>query len=206
VPQACPRCGAATEPLQEYCLECGLRLHTPGVVPALAEGWRRRLRWYPGDWIWPSLLALVVAGLASETLVGDTSQLPTTVETMGPTTAPTEPTTPTATTRTSTAPRTPAPRRLIEWPRGRSGWTLVLASSPTSAKREAAVAKAEQALADGLPQVGVIDSSRYSSLHPGYFVVFSGLYDSLSAAQEAASRAANAGYGNAYGRRITPKP
>jgi hypothetical protein len=221
VPQPCPRCGAATEPLQEYCLECGLRLHTPGVVPALAEGWRRRLRWYPGDWIWPSLLALVVAGLAggaaiwwtrdaqsaaSETLVGDTSQLPTTVETIGPTTAPTAPTAPTATTRTSTAARTPAPRRLIEWPRGRSGWTLVLASSPTSANREAAVAKAEQALADGLPQVGVIDSSRYSSLHPGYFVVFSGLYDSLSAAQEAASRAADAGYGNAYGRRITPKP
>jgi hypothetical protein len=35
-------------------------------------------------------------------------------------------------------------------------------------------------------------------------VVFSGLYDSLSAAQDAASRAADAGYGNAYGRRITP--
>ena len=219
MPQSCPRCGTATEPLQEYCLECGLRLHTPGVVPALAEGWRRRLRWYPGDWIWPSLLALVVAGAAggaaiwwtrdaqsaaSETLVGDTSQLPTTVETIQPTTAPTAPTTPTTTTRTSTAPRAPSPRRLIEWPRGRSGWTLVLASLPTSAKRGAAVAKAQQALDAGLPQVGVIDSSRYSSLHPGYFVVFSGLYDSLSAAQEAASRAADAGYGNAYGRRITP--
>jgi hypothetical protein len=219
VPRACPRCGTATEPLQEYCLECGLRLHTPGVVPALAEGWRRRLRWYPGDWIWPSLLALVVAGLAggaaiwwtrdaqsaaSETLVGDTAQLPTTVEAIGPTTAPTTPTAPTSTTRTSTAPGAPSPRRLIEWPRARSGWTLVLASLPTSSKREAAVAKAEQALDAGLRQVGVIDSSRYSSLHPGYFVVFSGVYDSLSAAQDAASRAADAGYGNAYGRRITP--
>jgi hypothetical protein len=215
----CPRCGTTTEPLQEYCLECGLRLHTPGIVPALAEGWRRRLRWYPGDWIWPSLLALVVAVAAggaaiwwtrdaqsggSETLVGDTSQLPTTVETIQPTTAPTTPTTPTTTTRTSTAPQSPARRRLIEWPRGRSGWTLVLASLPTSAKRDAAAAKAQQALDAGLPQVGVIDSSRYSSLHPGYFVVFSGLYDSLSAAQDAVSRAADAGYGNAYGRRITP--
>jgi hypothetical protein len=219
VPQPCPRCGTTTEPLQEYCLECGLRLHTPGIVPALAEGWRRRLRWYPGDWIWPSLLALVVAVAAggaaiwwtrdaqsggSETLVGDTSQLPTTVETIQPTTAPTTPTTPTTTTRTSTAPQSPARRRLIEWPRGRSGWTLVLASLPTSAKRDAAAAKAQQALDAGLPQVGVIDSSRYSSLHPDYFVVFSGLYDSLSAAQDAVSRAADAGYGNAYGRRITP--
>lgn len=217
MPQTCPRCGTATERLQEYCLECGLRLHTPGVVPALAEGWRRRLRWYPGDWIWPSLLALVVAGAAagaaiwwtrdaqsaaSETLVGDTSQLPTTVQTIEPKT--TTPTAPTTTTRTSTEPQSPAPRRLIEWPRGRSGWTLVLASLPTSAEREAAVAKAQQALDAGLRQVGVIDSSRYSSLHPGYFVVFSGLYDSLSAAQDAASRAADAGYGNAYARRITP--
>jgi hypothetical protein len=219
VPETCPRCGTETERLQEYCLECGLRLHTPGVVPALAEGWRRRLHWYPGDWIWPSLLALVVAvaaggaaiwwtrdaqSAASETLVGDTHQLPTVVETIEQTTAPTAPTTPTSTTRTSTAPQTPSRRRPIEWPRGRSGWTLVLASLPTSAEREAAVAKAERALEAGLPQVGVIDSSRFSSLHPGYFVVFSGVYASLSAAQDAASRAADAGYGNAYARRITP--
>jgi hypothetical protein len=25
----------------------------------------RRLGWYPGDWVWPSLLALVVAALAA---------------------------------------------------------------------------------------------------------------------------------------------
>ena len=213
----CPRCGTATEPHQEYCLECGLRLRTPGLVPALSQGWRRRVRWYPGDWIWPSLAALVVAVIAasaaivwtrdaqsapSETLVGDTTQLPTTVATIETTTAPPSPTAPT-TTRAQQPPPPPQRRRLIEWPRGRSGWTLVLASLPTSAKREAALAKARQALAAGLPQVGVIDSSRYSSLHPGYYVVFSGVYDSLSAAQTAASRAADAGYGNAYARRVT---
>jgi hypothetical protein len=214
----CPRCGTATEPHQEYCLECGLRLRTPGLVPALSEGWRRRLPWYPGDWIWPSLAALVIAVMAasaaiiwtrdaqsapSETLVGDTSQLPTTVATIAPTTAPTTPTGQTTTTPTRPQPPPPQRRRLIEWPRGRGGWTLVLASLPTSAKREAALAKARQALAAGLPQVGVLDSSRYSSLHPGYFVVFSGFYSSLSAAQTAASRAADAGYGNAYARRVT---
>jgi len=213
----CPRCGTATEPHQEYCLECGLRLRTPGLVPALSEGWRRRVRWYPGDWIWPSLAALVVAVIAasaaivwtrdaqsapSETLVGDTTQLPTTVATIEPTTAPPSPTAPT-TTRAQQRPPPPQRRRLIEWPRGRSGWTLVLASLPTSAKREAALAQARQALAAGLPQVGVIDSSRYSSLHPGYYVVFSGVYNSLSEAQTAASRAADAGYGNAYARRVT---
>jgi hypothetical protein len=213
----CPRCGTAVEPLQEYCLECGVRLRTPGLVPTLATGWRRRLRWYPGDWIWPSLLALVVAvaaggaaiwwtrdaqSAAPETLVGDTTQLPTTVETIPQTTAPAAPTVPTTTARTTTTPRS-SPRRLIEWPRRRSGWTLVLASLPTTAGRNAAVAKAREALRAGLPQVGVIDSARYSSLHPGYFVVFSGIYATLSTAQDAASRAADRGYGNAYARRVT---
>jgi hypothetical protein len=213
----CPRCGTAVEPHQEYCLECGLRLRTPGLVPALATGWRRRLKWYPGDWIWPSLVALLVAivaggaaiwwtrdaqSAASETLVGDTTPLPTTTAPIPQTTAPPPPTA-TTTTPTTTGPRTPPRRRLIEWPRGRGGWTLVLASLPTSSGREAAVAKARQALAAGLPQVGVLDSSRYSSLHPGYFVVFSGVYPSLSEAQDAASRAADSGYGNAYARRVT---
>ena len=85
---------------------------------------------------------------------------------------------------------------MIEWPGGRSGWTLVLASLPASAERDAAVAKARQALAAGLPQVGVIDSSRYSSLHPGYFVVFSGVYGTLEEAQDAAAKAADAGFGS----------
>lgn len=205
--------------MQEYCLECGARLHTPGLVPALAQGWRRRLRWYPGDWIWPSLLALLVAALAaggailwtrdaesapSETLVGDTSPLPTTVVTTPPTTA-TGPTVPTVTTKTtSTNKARPGPRKLIEWPRNRSAWTLVLASLPTSSGRKAAIAKARQALDADLAQVGVIDSARFSSLHPGYYVVFSGVYDSLGDAQDAVSEAADAGYENAYARRITP--
>src|ERR671915_1788877 len=109
--ERCPRCGAATEQLQEYCVECGVRLRTPGLVPALAQGWRRHLPWYPGDWIWPSLAALVVAvaaasaaivwtrdaeSAASWTLVGDTSPLPTVTEELEPTTA-TAPTVPTST-------------------------------------------------------------------------------------------------------------
>jgi hypothetical protein len=217
--ERCPRCGSPVERMQEYCLECGLRLHTPGLVPALAQGWRRRLRWYPGDWIWPSLLALLVAALAaagailwtrdaqsapSETLVGDTSPLPTTVVTTAPTTA-AGPTVPTVTTKTtSTGKARPGPRKLIEWPRNRSAWTLVLASLPTSSGRKAAMAKARQALDADLGQVGVLDSARYSSLHPGYYVVFSGIYDSLGDAQDAVSEAADAGYENAYARRITP--
>jgi hypothetical protein len=222
MPEArCPRCGTPSEPHQEYCLECGARLQTPGLVPSLAGGWRRRLGWYPGDWIWPSLVALLIAALAAsaailwtreaepatETLVGDTSQLPTTVATIPQATETAAPTVPTATTETegaTTTTTTQTRRSLIEWPRGRSGWSLVLASVPTSGGRDPAVARAREALEAGLPQVGVIDSARFSSLHPGYYVVFSGVYGSLSEAQDAASEAADAGFGNSYGRRITP--
>ena len=211
----CPRCGTAIEPLQEYCLECGLRLRSPGVVPALATGWRRRLRWYPGDWVWPSLLALLVAAAsaagaiwwtrdaesaASTTVVGDTSELPTVATTA---TTATGPTVPTRTTRPTRRRPRPTRRTLIEWPKGRSGWTLVLASYPTSGGRQAATAKAREALRAGLPKVGVLESSRYASLHPGYYVVFSGIYPTIAAAQDSVSRAASAGYGNAYARRVT---
>ena len=61
----CPRCGTPYDPFQEYCLECGLRLPaTHGVIPVLATAWRRRVSWYPGDWIWPTLAALIIAALA----------------------------------------------------------------------------------------------------------------------------------------------
>src|SRR3989442_8552978 len=62
----CPRCGTPYEPLQEYCLECGLRLPMPhGIISVLSTAWRRRIPWYPGDWIWPVLLALAIAALGA---------------------------------------------------------------------------------------------------------------------------------------------
>jgi hypothetical protein len=33
--------------------------------------------------------------------------------------------------------------------------------------------------------VGILDSSRYASLHPGYWVVFAGVYDSEAEATSA---------------------
>lgn len=214
----CPRCGATVEPLQEYCVDCGHRIRGTGIVPALATGWQRRLRWYPGDWVWPSLLALLVAvasgagaiwwtrdasSAAGTTVVGDTTQLPTVATTETVPTTSQGPTVPTRTTATTApGPQSP-PRTLTQWPQGRSGWTLVLASLPTSAGRPAAVAKARDALRAGVSEVGVIDSSKYSSLHPGYYVVFSGIYSSIGDAQDAVSKAAEAGYENAYARRVT---
>ena len=48
----------------------------------------------------------------------------------------------------------------------------------------------------------MLDSNGFASLHPGYYVVFAGVYDSLEEAQIAARRVA-ARFPNAYARQIT---
>jgi hypothetical protein len=222
--ERCPRCDTPYSPGQEYCLECGSKLPArSGLVARLGSGWKRRLGWYPGDWIWPALLALVIAALAGAAsalwLAPGSSANDQTVVATSPgasslqqtQTAPeptaTSPTTATTTT-TPTAPGPPPPapptKTLVPWPAGRSGWTIVLDSLPSANGRAPATAEAQQALHLGLKKVGVLDSSQFSSLHPGYFVVFFGVYASQAAAQSAIIDAHQKGYGGAYPRKITP--
>jgi hypothetical protein len=217
----CPRCSTPYEDGQEYCLECGERLpRRPGVRARLGARWRRRIGWYPGDWIWPALVALLIAtaaGVASAVWLADDSSSAgnTLVRThVGPSvsvptqTAP-EPTTPTTTATTATTGTTPKPPpppkpTLVSWPAGRSGWTIVLDSVPTDNGRAGAVGEAKQALRLGLKQVGVLDSAQFSSLHPGYFVVFTGIYATQAAAQSHIIDAHQRGYSAPYPRRIVP--
>jgi hypothetical protein len=220
---ACPRCGAPHEPGQEYCLECGYRLRpAPGALGRLSSAWQSRFGWYPGDWFWRVLLGLLIAiagataaivltdaGAQSEPLVathGGPVQTPsTTAETATVTlpavsTAPGPPSTPsTPPPPTKTA---PAPGSLTAWPAGQGGFTVVVESIPTSSGRALALARARAASRAGLPQVGVLDSGRYSSLHPGYYVVFSGIYSSQAQADAAQATAAAKGFRLAYSREI----
>ena len=219
----CPRCGSPYEPFQEYCLECGLRLPaTHGLIPMLATAWRRRVPWYPGDWIWPVLAALVIAALAAgiailstndngsaartKNAVSGTVQTNTSTNTSststetGPEQTSSVPTTPTS------APQPPPPPPatgggLTEWPQGENGWTIVLASIPQSSGRAAATGAAKKASAAGLSEVGVLDSSDFSSLHSGYFVVFTGVFNSQTDAQ-GGLRTARSSYPQAYVRQI----
>ena len=220
----CPRCGAPHEPGQEYCLECGYRLQpASGLLGRLAGAWQRRFGWYPGDWVWPVLLGFViaVAGATAAIVLADagaenkpivateggpphlpttapetaTVTLPGTSTSAGPPVTPTAPPPPTTTAR--------APGSLTAWPAGSGGFTVVLESLPARSGRSLAVERARAASRAGLPEVGVLDSSRYSSLHPGYFVVFSGIYGSLGQAQTAQAAAAAKGFRLAYAREIT---
>src|SRR2546423_1691389 len=97
--ETCPRCGAPRTPAQEYCVECGLRLpDVTGTVPTLRRRWVRRLGWYPGDWIWLSMLTFLVAaaGAGAAILItkkdnantGTTFVATTSVSVAEPTTAP----------------------------------------------------------------------------------------------------------------------
>jgi hypothetical protein len=220
---SCPRCGAPHEPGQEYCLECGYRLRpASGLIGRLSGAWQARFGWYPGDWFWRVLLGLVVAiagataaivltdaGAENKPIVateGGPVHTPTTapetatvtlpsVSTAGPPSTPSTPPPPTTTA--------PAPGSLTSWPAGQSGFTVVLESIPSSSGRSLALARARAASRAGLPQVGVLDSGRYSSLHPGYFVVFSGIYTSRGQAESARAAAAEKGFQLAYSREIT---
>jgi hypothetical protein len=106
-------------------------------------------------------------------------------------------------TRATTVPAPSNPNALAVWPAGESGYTDVLESLPVTGGLAAAVARARQAKRAGLKQVGVLTSSQYSSLHPDYFVVFSGIYRTQADANAGLSAAQAKGFRGAYQVRVT---
>jgi hypothetical protein len=182
--ETCQACRRSVEPWQEYCLECGARILRPhGVVAFLGRWWRRRLPGYPGDWIWPALGALViaVAGTAAAlSATGGTGRAaPQTLTALSELVEP-----------STTVAERPRARRVIAWPR-QNGYTIALAIYPVADGGGVARDRAARALKAGLPQVGILLSSNFASLHPGYYIVFTGIYasrDDAEAALPAASR------------------
>jgi hypothetical protein len=86
-----------------------------------------------------------------------------------------------------------------DWPGG-SGFTTILAS--VSSEGEALSIQSE-ATGKGL-DAGVLLSSDYSSLRPGYWVVFSGVFPNAVGAEERAEHAHELGYSEAYPRFVSP--
>lgn len=217
----CPRCSAAVEPLQEYCLECGLRLPRaePGVLERSSAELAGRHPW-TGGWLLSALLGLAIAAVGTAAAIaisdgGDSSAAVTaatggsrTATTPTPTLTAPEPTAPATTAPppattappTTTAPRPPA---TIAWPADKRGWTIVLLSVPQGNGRPAAEEQAAAARRKGLTDVGVLNSSRFASLHPGYFAVFTGIFDSEAEATSALPRARSA-FPLAYSRPVVP--
>ncbi|HEX2302216.1 MAG TPA: zinc ribbon domain-containing protein [Gaiella sp.] len=173
-PSTCPRCHALVAAGQEYCLECGLRLPGKarlGPLPTETRALRLRIG---------ALAAVAAAGtaLAIAVAADDTGADSILTATGGSVTAPTRAVEPQS--------------RLAVWPRSQDGWTIVLASIPKAKGRDGAVAVARHARTRGLARVGVLDSSRFASLRPGYWMTFAGRYQSEADATGSLRRARTA--------------
>jgi septal ring-binding cell division protein DamX len=217
----CPHCGASLAPDQEWCLNCGTAVGTR-IAPTP--------RWRLPVFLVGGLLALIAAALvlalvelsgdpqpvaqapsvtatatpagapaddggAAPPVAGGTpTPVPTAVPSATPTPTPEAGSTPTPDPGDSTTPG--ATGGLATWPADKTGWTAVLASTKSRSEAEK---KARAAGGGG--EIGVLRSDDYKSLRKGYWVVFSGQYDSRSAAETAAEDAA----GDAYARQIVPR-
>jgi len=180
-------------------------------VPALGDAWRSRFRWYPGDWVWFALVLLVVAGSSAAVAIaatGDQSSGVNVVVATSDRPVPVKPSprqatsTPAPDRRRSTTAPAHKPGTLVQWPFGRTAYTVVLSSFPSAAGERTASQLARKASREGLLDVGFLDSSKITSLHPGYFVVFSGVYESADDAQSALQQAVKKGFKKAYTRQI----
>jgi len=221
--RTCPRCGTPRTPTQGYCVDCGLRLPpVTGRVASLRRGWMRRVGWYPGDWVWVGLPTLLVAiggaavaialtdnssSTGGVTIVASTNRMPRTPPQVTGAPAVVLPTAPEPSSGRTTS-TTPAATRSgrsgnLTWPSTRDGWTIVLVSYPVARGRTAPLQTARRAAGLGLPEVGVLQSSDFSSLHPGYAIVFSGVYSSRADAEAALTSARATGFGTAYTREIS---
>jgi hypothetical protein len=170
----CPRCGEPLASGQEYCLACGARLRDAGRIGPTSS-WAVRA-------VAAGVIALI-GGAAAVAATGSDGGAPAVITaTGGFATAP----------DSATGESPVGPSGVAEWPVDEEGWTIALAALPQTAGRAAAVRRVRAARKKGLPQVGVLDSSRYASLHPGYWIVFSGVYSSEAEATSALEDARSA--------------
>jgi len=163
-------------------------------------------------WVRPALFFLAVSAAATGIAVvisasrGSSSSATPPVATTTTTTKTVRTTTtaPAATTTTAQTPpaRPPRPSGPGTWPAGVDGWTNVLQSIPVSSGRALAAAGARAAARAGLPRPGVLVSSRYATLHPGYYVVFSGVYRTSVAASAGLAAVHARGFPDAYQVRV----
>ena len=207
---SCPECSSPVDLAQEFCLECGSPVRarkrsrrSPAAVAG--PGSSRNFPWIP----FLVVLGLAALGLIwflgfqdngggnnantatpttptvdPSTLTNETPSFPTTPE--EPTTVPETPPLEPVPTPDPVPPITPTPDPGTSddaWPSGKDGWTVIVHSLPKdSYSRDDAEARAVEAEGDGI-DAGVIDSNNFSTLTAGYWVVFSGVFDTEPAAK-----------------------
>ncbi len=97
------------------------------------------------------------------------------------------------------APADPADYQAGGWPAGVSAYTVVLESSAGRSQAEAAASRAHGIAGES----GVLRSSDFASLRPGYWVAFAGVHSTEAAASSAATTLRSSGFGDAYVRYVS---
>jgi len=218
----CPRCGAPHDPGQLACLTCGSPL---GLRDGRGPG---RSRLLVGAVAGAVLLAgaglgYVVSRVADpgevtnaevQSAAGQLAQ--NAPPQAPPPTPPPAETTPPAGTTPAPAPapggteeegaaepgqQIPGAKRGSkpkQWPEGKDAFTVVLLSARS---RAGAQSRAREAARAGVP-AGVLRSSDYKSLRPGYWVVFAGQFSSQEQARRAQGRYGSQGFAGGYVRYV----
>ncbi len=220
----CPACLSPVRADQRYCLECGERLQVdeipppPGGGSALANRSTRLLA------VAAIILIVVGIGLAWVALrTTSNGEDSTTSTATAPTTAATDTgitdtgITDTGITDTGITDTGVTDTGITDtgatdtgaaaggWPAGQTGWAVILASKSQSQFQETdAQTIATAASSAGVPMTGVLDSSQFPTLNPGYWAVFSGPYATKDEAQSAATTIQGQGYPDAYARQVQP--
>jgi hypothetical protein len=234
-PLRCPSCLAPVEPDQEYCLECGARLEPPSRPPrgplgvplwaAIAAAMVLLLGGFVIAWGFTrgsgsstSAATQTATGPHTATFTAPpSSQIGTgtaSIPSITGTSTITATTTVTVSTGSGTTSTTngsdcggqPTSAADDSWPNGRNGWMAVLSSKPTDTYTFADFCqRLQKAQSQGFTNLGILDSTDYASLNPGYWVLFEGPFDTHAQAA-AAAQSAQADWPGAYPRQITDAP
>jgi hypothetical protein len=216
----CPACLSPVRSDQRYCLECGERLLVDEIPPPPDGGSAFSNRSTTLLAIVAVVLIVIGVGLAwvalrepsagedttdtaitapTDTVMTDTGFTDTTFTDTGMTDTGFTDTTITDTGMTDTGSSAGG------WPAGQTGWAVILASKSQSTFQESdAQLVADEAATAGVPMTGVLDSSLFPSLNPGYWAVFSGPYATREEAEAAAQTVQSQGYPDAYAREVQP--
>jgi hypothetical protein len=219
----CPACLSPMRSDQRYCLECGERLAVDEIPPPPGGGSAFANRNTSILAIIAVVLIIAGAGLAwvalrttsdgedpvttsatattgiTDTGITDTGIIDTGITDTGITDTGITDTGITDTGMTDTG------GTANGWPADQIGYAVILASKDSASFTEAdAQAIADQATAGGVPMVGVLDSSQFPTLNPGYWAVFSGPYATKGEAASAAAAIQGQGYPDAYAREVQP--
>lgn len=199
----CTGCGSALASDQRYCLECGKRRGDPRVdfpeyLPAGPEAAlvAHRDGSESGDGLEPTALApidnrpqrevtplMAAAGLAGLVVVlllgvligrtGQNASQPVVAATGLPTTAATG----------SAAGTSEVVSIQVDWPAGKEGFTVELATLDNSTDAAAVEATQADLSSQGAPEVGILDSDEFASLPEGNYVFYSGVFDTRADAE-----------------------